>query len=146
MLLVISLLGLSFLQSTLTSWDLVLVVLICRSFIVGDRQNLWLAFSFGILVSYLLGLPLGILSLVYLLAVVLVEMVRKTQVSSQFLVVVPLSFGALLFGQLVRNFGSGIDFLTLILQALLSFPIYLLLLFWEERFIPKKDIKLKIGR
>lgn len=138
----------SFVQVTLLPWNFILIILIARSLIVRDRANFYLAFAFGILLSYLLGYPLGTLSLVYFLAVTVSYIVQRTQFASHSGIVLPLVI-VLLFAQfLVERFLTGASFeIWLFLPpVILSLPIYFLVKFWEERFIPTREIKLKMGK
>ncbi|MCL5784509.1 MAG: hypothetical protein M1142_04120 [Patescibacteria group bacterium] len=146
MLLVILLIFLSFLQATLLPFNLVLLVLISRSFLKEEKSNYWLAFSFGLLLSFLLNYPLGSLSILYLVEVAIIHFIRRAEFASHWLVVLPLSFVFLLADQFVQSklLGFSLNFWPLVPQVVLSVPIYLLIRFWEERFIPRADVKLKI--
>lgn len=146
--LTLSLIFLSFIQTAFTAYDLVFLVLIVRSFIVEDASNYYLAFGVGLLTSLLSGLPLGSLSLIYLLGVALGGMASRTKVSSQTIVLLPLSLVVIIIEQLIKGLylHFSIDWFTAIINTLLIWPIYLLLIFWEERFIPRKDIKLKLSK
>lgn len=138
----------SFLQTTLLPLNLVLLILISRSFIVSEKQNLWLAFWFGLLVSFLSGFPLGSLSIIYLFIVALVQSIKKAQFVSHWVFILPLSFILLLFDHLVRNLviGASFNFIPVIIQTALALPVYLLVRLYEERFIPKAGIRLKVGK
>lgn len=147
-ILIVTLLFFSFFQTALIPADLVLLILISRSFIVSDQSNYWIAFFFGLLVSLLLSQPLGVLSIIYLLVVKLVQLFKGVSFSSNWLMVLPLSFLLLLLDK-------GLEFLifhqtpsisSVLAQMLSVIPIYLLVRFWEERFIPKNDIRLKIRK
>ena len=142
------LLFLTFLQATLWPVSLVLLVLINRSFLVDDRKNFWLVFIFGLLLSLLLGLPLGSLSLVYLLVVTLVTVFKKIQPTSPWLIVLPIAFILLILERLIESwwFDSSFNPWLLIIETLLILPIYLSVLFYEERLTAKGDLRLKIGK
>lgn len=146
--LVITLIFLSFLQATILPWNLILIILISRSFITDEKDNFYLAFGFGLFLSLLLGYSLGVLSLIYLICVAGVGLVKKTQLVSQWFAILPISLILLLFDHLAESliFGSRENFLSVLPQLILVLPVYFLIRFWEERFIPKKEIKLKVGK
>lgn len=139
---------LTFLQTTFLSNSLVLIILIARSFVIEEKLNFILAFSFGLLLSFLSGLPLGSLSLIYLGLVATVTFIKRTQFVHHWPFILPLVLGLLLLEKTAQRliFGTSFNLLTLLLDFLLILPVYFLLLFWEERFIPTKGIKLKMGK
>lgn len=147
-LLIAVLLLISFLESTILSFDLVLVILITRSFIVAQKSNYFLAFFFGLLASLLSGYPLGLLSLIYLLAVIVSHIIKTTDIVAYWIVVIPLTFLLLFFEQFILQLLniSNFDFSFLFVPAILVLPIYFIVRFWEERFVVSKDIKLKMGK
>lgn len=138
----------SLLQTTLLSLDLVVLVLIARAFILDEKSNFWLAFGFGLILALLSGYPLGSLSLAYLLVVAVVSSIRKTPLDTHPLIIVPMTFILLACIAWLEKilFGMKLSMGIIILETILVLPVYLILRFWEERFIPKKDIKLKMGK
>lgn len=143
-----SLLFLSFLQGALLPLDLVLIFLLARSFVVSGKENLWFAFSFGLLVSLLQGFPLGFFSLVYLAAVAASHLTRKTHLASHWIAVVPLSVVFLLIEHFLVNllFGPTVNLRLFFVEIALVLPFYFALRLWEERFVVGKEIRLKIGK
>ncbi len=139
---------LSFLQGAIAPLNFALIFLIARSFIVSGKENFWLALLIGILISLLLGFPIGFLSLIYLMAVFATFIVRKTQLASHWLAILPLSIVFLLLERLLVNLflGQTINYSHLILESLFILPFYFALRLWEERFVVKKEIRLKIGK
>lgn len=148
MVAIISLLFLSFLQGALVPLNLVLIFLIVRTFIVDDRENLWLAFGFGLLLSVLLGYPLGTLSLLYIVAVVPVQLIKRTHLASYWLAIIPLSFLVLLFDRLIVwvTTGTSFNLWWVAGEVALIVPSYFIVRLWEERFVARKDIRLKVGK
>ena len=133
------LLFLSFLQGALLPFDLVLIFLIVRSFISSGKENLWLAFGFGLLVSVLQGSILGFFSLIYLAAVVTAHLIRKTHLASHWIAILPLSIIFLLAEHLLVNIflGSSLNYGFLLVETALVLPFYFALRLWEERFVVK---------
>ena len=137
----------SFIESAILSLDLVLVILICRSYIRSDKSNLFLAFGFGLLIDYLNLTVLGINSLVYLLFVFLIQSLSRSRLSGNLFLIIPLTFCLLLINQLIAFllFHQPFEiFPKIILESLFSLPILYLVRIWEERFIVQKGIKLRV--
>lgn len=146
--LIIILILASFLQTTILSIDLVLLVLIFRSYIVSDRSNLYLAFFFGLLISHLSGTPLGIQSLIYLIVVQLIRIITRIPALNSILTIIPLTFIALALNSAIFAFINGVSvqiWPEILLESIAALPIYLLIRFWEERFVVRPEIKLKIS-
>ncbi len=139
---------LTFFEATLLPLQLTILIIALRSLIKEDKVNLYLAFSFGLLISFLNKQPLGINSALYLLIVLAIYFLKKTNISNQFLIIFPLSFFVIALSQMVNNFQNnlslGLDLNALLVQIILTLPIYIAIRFWEERFVPDRDIKLKI--
>ncbi len=137
----------SLIQSTVLPFDLVLIILICRSYISSDKSNLFLAFSFGLFNSVLNLTTLGLTSLVYLSLVAVTASLSKSRLAGNLLLIVPLNLFLLSIYQLVLSFflHQSLElFPNVLLEALLSLPIVYLLKLWEVRFVARKDIKLRI--
>lgn len=137
---------LSFFQISSVAVPWVLLVLVSRSFLVDDRKNWYLAFIFGLLLSLLLGLPLGSLSLIYLAVIALIRLFKHIQPTSHWLMILPLTWVILLVEETIKSWWthSSLDLVALTIQALLILPIHLGVLFWEERFTAKGDLRLKV--
>lgn len=137
----------SFLQSTIIHLDLVLIILICRSYIKSDRANLFLAFSFGLFNAHLNLNTLGVTSILYLILVQITQMLSKSRLAGNFVLIIPLSLILLSINDVVFSFLNHQSlhlFPKVILESLLSLPILYLARLWEERFIVRKEIKLKV--
>lgn len=131
----------SLLQTTVISLELVLIILICRSYIKTDRTNLILAFGFGLLIGQLNLNLLGLTSILYLFTVQITQVLSKTRLAGNSFLIIPLSLGLLAINHLVLGTFS---LPKVILEALISLPIFYLIRVWEERFIVRRDIKLKL--
>jgi len=126
--------------------NLVLLILISRSLITPSKTNLTLAFVSGLILSLLTNQNLGFYALIFVIFTELIGLLRESNLSANPLVIVPVSFGCLaVLGFLEKLFfGVTINFNLIISASLISLVIYLLVRFWEERFIPNTSIKLKI--
>ena len=138
----------AFLQASSLSFNLLLLALIARSFITRDRKNLYLAMAFGLLLSLLLDRPLGSLSLIYLLMVTVVHLVKKTPLASRWIIILPLAAILLTVDRLLEGliFDFGWDTRATVIEVILILPVYFVVRFWEERFVPRKEIRLKLGK
>lgn len=145
---IVVLMLLSFLQSTILAVNLVLLVIIARSFVVDEKINLYFAFFFGLLLSLLLGYPLGSLSLVYLFSVLAIKFMKKGELSTSWLSILLLSVILLLFDLGARSLllKSSFNLPSLLTEFAFIIPVYFLVKFWEERFTVKSEIRLKVGK
>lgn len=136
----------AFLQATILPIDLVLLILICRSYIKAEKSNLYLAFAIGLVVGHLTLAPAGLMSLIYLSIVTLTQILSASRLAGNPLLIVPIAFVFLSLSQITNLYFSHQTFklFNLILVSLLSLPLLYLIRIWEERFIVPKDIKLKI--
>ncbi len=125
----------SFLEATVLPLNLSLVILICRAYLKAQKSNLYLAFFLGLLISHLTLGPLGAKSMVYLVFVQITQALSKSPLAGHPLLIVPLTFVLILVY-------SGLS--AAIWAAFASLPVFYLLKIWEERFIPAKEIKLRI--
>lgn len=143
-----ALLILSFLQSGIISLNLVLAFLLSRAFVINNKNNYWLAFLFGLLVSLLLGLPLGALSLLYILMVAVVYLLKRAEFSSYWLILLPLLFIFFSADQFFQGLLGhySLNWMTVIFEVIAALPIFIFVKFWEERFVPPENIKLKISK
>lgn len=144
--LIIVLIIVAFLQTTILPVDLVLLILICRAFVKSDKSNLYLGFFFGLLTSHLNLTHLGFHSLIYLFIIQLTENLSKSRLAGHPFWIVPISLFFLSLNQMVNSFFSYQIFSLqkLLFASFLSLPILYLVKLWEERFIVRKEIKLKV--
>lgn len=144
--LVILLILAAFLQTTILPIDLVLLILICRTYIKAEKSNLYLGFGFGLLISHLNLSGFGLQSLLYLIFIQGTESLSKIRLAGNPLLIIPISFVFLFLNQVI-NFlinNSTIEFVSIIVASLLALPILYAVRIWEERFIVRKEIKLKV--
>lgn len=134
------------LYSTLIPWDLTLVLLITRTSLVSDKSGYFLAFWFGLLNSYLLNQPLGLLSFSYILIVFLITQIKRSTLSLNWLNVLLLSLVLTILHQILKivTNHASIDFKEVLAQNLIVLPLYFLVLVWAERFVVKRAFRLKL--
>lgn len=126
-----------FLQTTVLQVNLFLSVLILRSFLRPEKQNLLLAFSLGLLLSFLNNSPLGLYSLLFLSLSEAAQIIAKSRLGEHILIAI----GLVIVSQVICNLFKPTN---IIIEILFAIPLYFLVKFWEERFIIKSEIKLKI--
>ncbi len=137
----------SFLESTIIPLDLTLLILICRSYIKSDKSNLFLAFGFGLLNSHLNLNLIGFSSLTYLILVTATQSLSETRLAGNSLLIIPLTLILCSINQAVLSIfihTSPQLFPRVLWEAVLSLPTLYLVRLWEERFIVRKEIKLKV--
>lgn len=144
--LIIVLILASFIQTTILPINLVLIVLVCRAYLKPEKQNLYLAFAFGLFTSHLNLVTLGLGSITYLLVVQLTQVLAKSRLAGNSLLIVPITFVLLSLTHIVNSLltHSSINLLPVVFESIISLPIFFFLRLWEERFIIRKEIKLKV--
>ncbi|TSC88256.1 MAG: Uncharacterized protein G01um10147_161 [Microgenomates group bacterium Gr01-1014_7] len=145
--LILILIILSFIQTTILSLNLVLIILIARSLIRPERNNLTAVFCFGLLISHLTLQPLGYLSLIYLILVQATLVLSKSRLSANPFLIIPLT-GVLstlnLTAVALLAHQSTVLMPQIFIESFLALPIFYSLRLWEERFIVRKEIKLRV--
>lgn len=144
--LIVILIFIAFLQTTILPIDLVLLVLICRAYIKLDKSNFYLAFFFGLLTSHLNLTNLGFQSLIYIFIIQATENLSKSRLAGHPFWILPISLIFLSLNQMINSFFGYQTFSLqkLLFTSLLSLPILFLVRLWEERFIVRKEIKLRV--
>lgn len=135
-----------FIQSAFLPLNIVLILLISRSLIFPQRSNLILAFVCGVLLGLLTSVNIGFYALLFVLMVEGVHLLRKSPLSANILTIVPLTFFLISLLSLIEQvvFGSLIHLSLLFIQAFLALPLFLLVRFWEERFVVQAPLKLRM--
>lgn len=144
--LIIVLIIVAFLQTTIFPLDLVLLILICRAYIKPDKANLYLSLGLGLLISQLDLSLLGLHSVVYLALITLTSSLSKSPLARNSLLIIPISLVLLFLNQMTISFAAHQtpELAKVIFESLLALPILYFIRLWEERFIVRKDIKLKV--
>ena len=138
---------LAFLQTTLISINLVLLVIVLRAYLRVDLSNLYLAFFFGLLVAYLNHTNLGLTPIMYLILTNITHLLAKTPLSKNIISVLAIAIITSALVEVATSLiaGQTPSFLPkLAIEGILSLPIYLILKIWEERFVVRSQIKLKV--
>lgn len=137
---------LAFLQTTIIPLNLVLLILIARAYLKPQKSNLYLAFIFGLLISHLLLFPLGMQSLIYLGLIEVTQLLSKLPLSRHPFLIIPVTLILLMVEGALSSFftHSSLFLPQIVMESVLSLPIYYALKIWEERFIMTKEIKLRI--
>ena len=136
----------AFMQSAFLPINLVLVVIIARGLSFDDRDNLILAFFGGLILAFLNQVNLGYYPLIFLLIIKFSGLIKK----------LPISFNPLMIflsGSLLISLTAFLNSLFInqyleiyphLVEVILVLPAYFLIKLWEEKFIVKSYIKLKI--
>lgn len=135
-----------FLQTSFVPLDLSLILLLSRAYVTDEKINLYLAFISGVLLGILSSQNIGIWPLIFLIVVKIAGLMRQLPISANFLTILPISFFLLGLVHLTKSFflNQSLNFNFFLLDLIITLPIYILISFWEDRFVPKADIKLKI--
>lgn len=133
-------------QSTFLPINLVLTILIIRSFIVDAKSNFYLAFIFGLVISLLQGQMMGLISLINLFLVSLVTVLKRSQIVQNLITLMLAGVALLSVDNIIQSLivQASLDFKLAIYQTIILVPMYLLVRFMEERFVVQDEIKLRL--
>lgn len=126
-----------FLQTSIISVNLCLSILILRSFLRPGKENLYLAFSLGLLLAFLSNSSVGLYSLLFLGLSEAVQITAKSRFGEHILIAI----GLVVISQIIFGLFKSTN---IFIETLFALPLYFLVKFWEERFIIKPEMKLKI--
>lgn len=145
-LFILSLIIATLLQTTLTQYNLVLILLITRSFIVSERANLYIAFCAGVLLGLMTSVNLGLWTTLFVVTVWLVHLIKKMPIAFNFKTFLPTIFILLLAVSLFEKlvFNQSFVILKILTELLIAFPMYIVFNIWSERFDVKPYIRLKL--
>lgn len=145
--LILILIIISFIQNTILPVNLVLIILIVRAVIRPEKNNLILAFVFGLLSSHLSLQTAGLQSLIYLCLVQITQVLSKSRISAHPFLIIPLTVFLSAVNLIIVSLFNrqSIQLMPqVIIESIFSLPIFYLLRLWEERFIVRKEIKLRV--
>ena len=136
----------AFFQTSFVPLNLCLIIIICRSFILSKQSNFFIAFLIGIILGVLASQNLGFWALVFVIITKVSNATKKLPVSSNIFTIIPVIFVLLMLVSLLENlsFKTPINLLKIIIESLLGLPIFYFFKLWEERFVLKSDLRLKI--
>lgn len=133
-------------QSTFLPINLVLTILIIRSFIVDAKSNFYLAFIFGLVISLLQGQMMGLISFINLFSISLVTVLKRSQIVQNLITLMLVGAALLTIDNIIQSLiaQASLDFKLAIYQTIILIPMYLLVRFLEERFVVQDEIKLRL--
>lgn len=136
----------SLIQVVFLPIDLVALLLITQALIRNEKNNLIITFFIGLFMAHLQQLPLGLLSLIYIFEIELVQILKKIPLSGIFIPFLVTAFVLIINSIFYSIIASHtlIFWPKLFIEMILSIPTYIIMSFWQDRFIIKKDIKLKV--
>lgn len=137
-----------FVQTSFLPLNLCLVILICKDFLTEKSTNYFYAFFGGIFLGLMTSVNLGFWPLIFIVLAKIIQQIKLAPVSSKFFIIVPTSFLLILLvafsEQIFLN--QSLNLSKVAVETLLIIPIFFVLKIWEERFILRPDIRLKIKR
>lgn len=136
----------SFIQSSVLPLDLCLVLIICYTLITNYKSSLIAAFIGGLFLSLLTVQNLGFWPIIFLLVIKLTTLIKKMPFATNFWIFAPAVFLISLGVNFLTMIflGQSIEFLRIIFNTIAAVPIYFFLKIWEERFVVKQDLRLKL--
>lgn len=135
-----------FLQTSFVPINLVLILIISRAFVIEELANYYLAFFGGILLGILSVNNIGFWPLVLLIIVKILHLSKKLPLSKNIFTVAIMAFVLLSAVDFLQSFLFHQDFeiKKVFIENIIAIPVYYLMKIWEERFIVKSEVKLKI--
>lgn len=133
-------------QTAVLPLNLCLILLIVRSLSLVDRSNFYLAFFGGIILGVLSSTNIGFWPLTFLTAVVLCQTIKKIPVLSNLFFISLTAVSLILFTSFLQFlvYRQNIDIKIVFFEILLLVPGFFLIRFWEDRFVVKTGIKLRL--
>lgn len=137
-----------FIQSSFLGINLALVLITARSFASDNKSNFYFAFMAGVLIGVLTSQNIGIWALAFVILVKALQVVKKLPVSANYLTIFPYSLVLILLIDFLTSLNLHFSFQIYkpVIEAVLVVPIFVIIKFWEERFVPTPAIKLKIRK
>lgn len=134
-------------QTSFLPVNLCLLVIIAKSFASYDKENYYLAFFTGIMLGILSPVNLGFWALVFLIVVYLTHLARKLPITANNLTILPVSFVIILTVTLLESIilKQKINIRIIFIDTMLMLPLFIFVKIWEERFVVKDELKLKLG-
>jgi hypothetical protein len=136
----------AFIQTAFLPLNLCLIILICRAYAAPQRSNYYLALLAGTFLGILSAFNIGFYSGLFLVLVFLIQSLRLLPITGKFITVFPVLFLALTISMLFENliYHLSLSWWNPLAGSLLGLPIFLIVREWEDRFIVKSGIKLKV--
>lgn len=131
-------------QASFVPVNLVLVLLICRSLIVQERANLFLAFGIGIFLGLLQTDNLGFWPLLFLVVTEVAHLSRGLPVFKNLGLILLVSGVLIVSSELLQALvlKEAFNVSRTVVEAVLVLATYPFLLFWEQRLVGQPGIKL----
>ncbi len=136
----------AFLQTSFIPINLCLIILICRSYAVHQTKNYYCAFAIGLILSILSTYNLGFWPVIFLISVTMVHTARSLPFAHKVFTIIPLTFLLVLAVNFIESIliKANFSWLAIIASSLSAFPLYIVIREWEERFMVKRDYRLKV--
>jgi hypothetical protein len=139
----------AFLQTSFLGLNIVLLIIIARSFLLETKANYFLAFFAGILVGLLSAQNIGFWPLIFLVSVKIAHVIRKLPFSISILTFIPVVISCVLIASTSELvfLKQTINWTKVIGEIVVSIPIFIFIRFWEDKFfIRPSTVKLKIRK
>ncbi|EKD91249.1 MAG: hypothetical protein ACD_30C00036G0003 [uncultured bacterium] len=133
-------------QTTFLPVNLCLIIIITRSLAYEEPLNYYLALYAGIILGILSSTNLGIYGIIFLANVKLAHLLRKLPVTANVFTVVVISFVLFLLTAFLEMIflKNSINIQKILIESAISLPMFIIIRIWEERFIVRPNVKLKI--
>lgn len=139
----------AFVQTSFLGINLVMLIVVARSFVMETKANYFLAFFAGILLGLLSAQNIGFWPLILLVGVKIGHVIRKLPFSISVLTFMPVAVASVLIaaGAEFLFLKQTINWTKVIIEILCSIPIFAFIRFWEDKFfIRPSTVKLKLRK
>lgn len=136
----------AFIQSAFLPINICLILIVVRSFAVEEHQNYYLAFMTGIILAILSPVNIGFWTIILLFCVKFVHIIRTFPITSKGITIIPVALLLLGLTEYLQQllFKVSFSITPVIIGGVLALPLYFIIRLWEERFVVKREIRLKI--
>jgi cell shape-determining protein MreD len=135
-----------FVQTSFVPLNLCLILLICRSYASPQKSNYYLALIAGILLGILTAFNIGFYALIFVITVFLMHSLRQLPITGKFITIFPATLTALIVVMWIENLVYHLphNWWYPMWGSILALPIFFVIREWEDRFIVKTGIKLRV--
>lgn len=139
----------AFLQTSFLGVNLVLLIIIARSFLMENKVNYFLALFSGILLGLLSAQNIGFWPIILLVGIKIAHMIRKLPFNISVITFLPVIIICVLIAASAELLflKQTINWTKVILEIVIGIPIFIFIRFWEDKFfIRPSTVKLKIRK
>ncbi len=139
----------SFLQTSFLGINVVLIIIIARSFLMENKANYFLALFSGILLGLLSAQNIGFWPLILLLGTKIAHVLRKMPFNISIITFIPVLIVCVVLAAAAELLflNQTINWTKVVIEVIVGLPIFTFIRFWEDKFfIRPSTVKLKLRK